>query len=264
MNPPLSTHNQSFTKSVADFFIPFQRFGRWLIQNWITVLIVQILAFGLAIRQYLNTPESIHGQAILSTGWLPTSDLKGFFENLRDAEIQNKLDDFWLKESNLHDGNELKNVKFLLSKSGGKKSVDIHSFQVSFEQNKVEPTTITEKRLINAMDLQLKSRSDIQQIIYKNLLLKRKLDLQKDGLQLVIQELAERNVEIKHKPILSIILKDIQHQSDSLARRSDLDISIASISTQSQVNSKPSILIFLLIEASAGLFFFIRFLLKGY
>lgn len=77
-------------------------------------------------------------------------------------------------------------------------------------------------------------------------------------------ELEKPNSVKNYAPILRSVLAIIQNQRDSTALRSNVDISVNSISIKPQKNPRPAVLVVLLLESFAFLFFFLRFLWKGY
>jgi hypothetical protein len=264
LKPLLSAHSQRFINSISEFFIPFRLFGRWIKQNWVGLALVQISAMAIGILTYQKTPEIILGVASLTPGWLKENHIRTFIENLRDAEMQNRLEDFWRSPRNGNEVNELKNLRFQLLKPGQKKPDNPRSFQLAFELNKAEPAEITRQRIQKTVASHFQSRPEIQKILAANTDQNKKLGLQIDSLKNLMIELEKPNSVKNYAPILRSVLAIIQNQRDSTALRSNVDISVNSISIKPQKNPRPAVLVVLLLESFAFLFFFLRFLWKGY
>lgn len=227
-------------------------------------MLVQIFAFCLGVFTYHETPDILKGEANLTTGWLPTNYLNTYFENLRDAEIQNKLEDFWGSKSNEEDENEIKKITLLLPKAGEKKTIDTYGFRLSFELKKVESTRETENRLLKVLNLNLKPRPEIQRILTGHISQANKLSQFVDSLNQLEEELKNGKTLFKNTPILISVRKEIQYRRDSIRHRCNLDISVKSLSVERHKNLKPTIFLILLVESLAGLFYFSRFLWKGF
>jgi hypothetical protein len=257
------SQNQSFSDSYSEFYRPFRDFAFWVRRNFLLVIAVQIVAFGTAFWQYQASPGVIHGKARISTGWIFTKDLYRFFEDLRDAELQNRLGEFWPEAAFLKDGNDLENLRLLLNRNNEKSTIDSLHFQVLFDQSKKEDDKKTSQRLEKAFKAIVEPRPDISRKIKSHYSKAFKYKMRADSLYSQLKQMEKVELLKEKNNIFSSFYDELQFNSDSLTRRSSVGFKVAYISKEETKSKKPAIILFLSIQAVAGLLFLIRFLLTG-
>ena len=158
-----------------EFLEPMRLFWTWCRAHFVPLLAAQVLILGIGAYVYVSTPLVQAGSAEIWMKWPATNQLSFFFEELRDAELNGHLPEFWQKKTGIAQDLIL-DARLRIPQPGEPKTLDSKKFVLDFTIGKGVDYPVVSAELKDMVSYTISHQAKIKTLVAANQTSQGKLD----------------------------------------------------------------------------------------